>query len=179
MRKLNTEEISRLSSEEYENIDKIPITVILNDIRSHHNTGAIFRTCDAFACKSVYLCGITGKPPHRDIHKTALGATETVDWKYFENAIDAIKELKYDGYTIISLEIAEGSIPIDKFEPKTGEKIAMVLGNEVNGVEQNIIEISDHCLEIPQYGTKHSLNVSVSGGIALWYISEKIRNLNK
>jgi len=176
MRKLNIEEIGRLDPDEYKKIDKIPITVVLNDIRSHHNTGAIFRTCDAFACEAVYLCGITGTPPHRDIHKTALGATETVEWKYFENALDAVNELKNKDYKIISLEIAEGSIHIDNFNPANEERVALILGNEVNGVDQKIIDISDYCLEIPQYGTKHSLNVSVSGGIALWTISKKLRN---
>ncbi len=175
MRKLPIEEIGRLSTEEYKQIKKLEVIVVLDDIRSHHNTGAIFRTCDAFACKAVYLCGITGTPPHRDIHKTALGATETVDWKYFNSAIEAVKELKSDGYKIIVLEIAEGSMKISDYNPHTSDKIAVILGNEVNGVQQKILDICDYCLEIPQYGTKHSLNVSVSGGIAIWEICKKIR----
>lgn len=175
MRKLPISEIPRLSNEEFKNTDKLNLVVVLDNIRSHHNTGAVFRTCDAFACEAVYICGITGKPPHRDIHKTALGATETVDWKYFENTLDAIQELKKNGYKIMSLEIAEGSTQIDSVKIDSSDKIALVLGNEVKGVEQDIINISDNCLEIPQYGTKHSLNVSVSGGIAIWTITKKMR----
>lgn len=175
MRKLPISEIPRLSNEEFKNTDKLNLVVVLDNIRSHHNTGAVFRTCDAFACEAVYICGITGKPPHRDIHKTALGATETVDWKYFENTLDAVQELKANGYKIMSLEIAEGSTQIDSIKIDSSDKIALVLGNEVKGVEQDIINISDNCLEIPQYGTKHSLNVSVSGGIAIWTITKKMR----
>lgn len=175
MRKLPISEIPRLSVSEYKDTNKLKLIVVLDNIRSHHNTGAIFRTCDAFACEAVYLCGITGKPPHRDIHKTALGATETVNWEYFNSSIDAIKHLKNQGYKIMSLEIAEGSTEIDKAEILENDKIALVLGNEVKGVEQDIINISDYCLEIPQYGTKHSLNVSVSGGIALWTITKLMR----
>ncbi|MDD3858713.1 MAG: RNA methyltransferase [Bacteroidales bacterium] len=175
MRKLPINEIGRISPEEYKIIPKLDLIVVLDNIRSHHNTGAIFRTCDAFACKAVYLCGITGTPPHRDIHKTALGATETVDWRYFDSAIDTVRKLKSEGYIIIVLEIAEGSINISDFSPSLSEKYALILGNEVNGVQQEIIDICDLCLEIPQYGTKHSLNVSVSGGIAIWEICKKIR----
>ena len=175
MRKLETNEIKRLKPDEFKNIDKIPLIVVLNNIRSHHNTGAIFRTCDAFACEAVYLCGITGIPPHRDIHKTALGATETVHWEYFENTTDAIHKLKNNDYSIVALEIADNSIMIDNYIPLTNEKIALVLGNEVNGIDQEILDISDHCIEIPQYGTKHSLNVSVSGGIGIWEIVKKLK----
>ncbi|MDD4149066.1 MAG: RNA methyltransferase [Bacteroidales bacterium] len=175
MRKLPIDEIPRLSIEEFELTKKIPLIVVLDNIRSHHNIGAIFRTCDAFACEAVYLCGITGKPPHRDIHKTALGATETVKWKYFNNTIEAVLELKSENFKIVPLEIAEGSIQINGFSVAQGEKIALVLGNEVKGVEQKIIDIADACIEIPQYGTKHSLNVSVSGGIAIWDLCMKMR----
>jgi tRNA G18 (ribose-2'-O)-methylase SpoU len=175
MRKLPISEIGRLSPDEYKQIPKLDLIVVLDNIRSHHNTGAIFRTCDAFACKAVFLCGITGTPPHRDIHKTALGATETVDWQYFESAIDVAKKLKSEGYVIIVLEIAEGSINISDFTPSSNQKYALFLGNEVNGVQQEILDICDYCIEIPQYGTKHSLNVSVSGGIAIWEICKKIR----
>ncbi len=178
MRKLPINEIPRLSNQDFEKIEKTPLIVVLDNIRSHHNTGAVFRTCDAFACEAVYLCGITGTPPHRDIHKTALGATDTVKWEYHKNAIEAVKKLKDDGYTIVSLEIAEGSVQIDDYQPSKGQKTALILGNEVKGVDQSIIDISDFCLEIPQYGTKHSLNVSVSGGIAIWDLSRKINNLN-
>jgi tRNA G18 (ribose-2'-O)-methylase SpoU len=175
MRKLPIDEIGRLSPEDYKVKNKLPVIAVLDDIRSHHNTGAIFRTCDAFACEAVYLCGITGCPPHRDIQKTALGATETVDWRYYENILDAIKELKSNNYKIIVLEIAEGSVDIRDFAPTTSEKVALILGNEVNGVAQEIIDICDYCIEIPQYGTKHSLNVSVSGGIALWEICKRLQ----
>lgn len=175
MRKLPIEEIGRVSAEEFQNVDKLPVIVVLDDIRSHHNTGAVFRTMDAFACEAVYLCGITGTPPHRDIQKTALGATETVPWLYFESALQTVQDLKNKGYKIIALEIAEGSTDIRNFLTSFDDKIALVLGNEVNGVDQQIIDICDVCLEIPQYGTKHSLNVSVSAGIALWEICKGMR----
>jgi len=174
MRKLLTNEMGRLSIEEFKVTRKTPLVVILDNVRSHHNVGAIFRTCDAFACKRLLLCGITGTPPHRDIQKTALGATESVEWSYYENTADAIAELKASGYKIVALEIAEGSIPIDSFEAKEGEKYALVLGNEVDGIDDCVMDNVDMCLEIPQYGTKHSLNVSVSGGIAIWEITKKI-----
>jgi tRNA G18 (ribose-2'-O)-methylase SpoU len=175
-RKLSIHEMGRLSPEEYKNQKKIPLICILEDIRSHHNTGSVFRTCDAFACEAVYLCGITGTPPHRDIHKTALGATETVEWKYYQNSIDAVTELKNSGYKIVLLEIAEGSTLIDEFVVNPYDKIALVLGNEVNGISDALFDLADDCVEIPQYGTKHSLYVSVSAGIAIWTISKKYRN---
>ena len=176
MRKLPIEEIGRVSAEEFRSVDKLSVIAVLDDIRSHHNTGAVFRTMDAFACEAVYLCGITGTPPHRDIQKTALGATETVPWQYFESALKAVQNLKDNGYKIIALEIAQGSTDIRNFKVSADEKIALVLGNEVNGVDQQIIDICDVCLEIPQYGTKHSLNVSVSAGIALWEICKGMRS---
>lgn len=175
MRKLPIEEIGRVSAEEFEHVDKLPLIIVLDDIRSHHNTGAVFRTMDAFACEAVYLCGITGTPPHRDIHKTALGATETVPWQYFESALQVVDNLKQKGYKIIALEIAEGSTDIRQYKASFGDKIALVIGNEVNGVDQRIIDVCDVCIEIPQYGTKHSLNVSVSAGIALWEICKGMR----
>lgn len=176
MRKLPINEIPRLSNQEFKQLKKTPLVIVLDNIRSHHNTGAVFRTCDAFACEEIYLCGITGTPPHRDIHKTALGATDTVKWQYHESALETVTKLKLDGYTIVSLEIAEGSVSIEDYKPESGQKIALILGNEVKGVNQSIIDISDICLEIPQFGTKHSLNVSVSGGIAIWDLSMKIRD---
>ncbi len=174
IRKLPIHEIGRISPQEFAIKEKLPLIVVLNDIRSHHNTGAIFRTMDAFAGKAVYLCGITGKPPHRDIQKTALGASETVNWKYFNSALEAVKELKHENYKIIALEIAQGSIDIQNFKIDNTDKIALILGNEVNGIDQDILDICDFCIEIPQYGTKHSLNVSVSGGIAIWEICKKL-----
>ena len=159
MKKLLMSEMGRLSVEQFKSAKKNPLVVVLDNVRSHHNVGAVFRTCDAFACERMLLCGITGTPPHRDIQKTALGATESVEWKYYENTMDAITELKSDGYKIVALEIAEGSIPVDSFVADEGEKYALVLGNEVDGVDDTVMELADICLEIPQFGTKHSLNV--------------------
>ena len=178
MRKLETTEIKRLSIEEIKEIKKLPIIVILNDVRSLHNIGAIFRTCDAFLCESIFLCGITGTPPNREIHKTALGATETVEWKYFNNIFEALNILTSENYKLVSLEIAENSINIENFKLNTKEeKIALIVGNEMNGIDQDVLNICNTCIEIPQFGTKHSLNVSVSTGIALWKISTEMRNL--
>ena len=178
MKKLLMSEMGRLSVEQFKSARKNPLVVVLDNVRSHHNVGAVFRTCDAFVCERLLLCGITGTPPHRDIQKTALGATESVEWKYYENTIDAIAELKSSGYKIVALEIAEGSIPVDSFAADEGVKYALVLGNEVDGVDDVVMELADICLEIPQFGTKHSLNVSVSGGIAIWEMCKKImRNL--
>lgn len=174
-RKLGINEMGRLSPDEFKKVEKIPLICVLEDIRSHHNTGSVFRTCDAFACEAVYLCGITGVPPHREIQKTALGATETVEWKYFQNSLDAVKELKSKGYKIVVLEIAEGSLDIDDFELHNVDKVGLILGNEVHGVSDDVMKLADYCLEIPQYGTKHSLNVSVSAGIALWTLTKKFR----
>ena len=174
MKKLTMSEMGRLSVEEFKSSKKNPLVVVLDNVRSHHNVGAVFRTCDAFACERLLLCGITGTPPHRDIQKTALGATESVEWKYYENTMEAVSELKASGYKIVVLEIAEGSIPVDSFSAVDGEKYALVLGNEVEGVDDAIMNLADICLEIPQFGTKHSLNVSVSGGIAIWEIVKKL-----
>lgn len=175
MRKLETVEINRLSVDEYKKTDKIPLLVVLNDIRSFHNVGAIFRTCDAFACEKVFLCGITGTPPHREIYKTALGATETVEWHYYENIMDILNILKKDNYKLIALEIAENSVSIDDFHNLSKDKLALIVGNEVTGIDQSVLDICDYCIEIPQFGTKHSLNVSVSCGIALWKLSNDFR----
>lgn len=169
--------MGRLSVEQFKSAKKNPLVVVLDNVRSHHNVGAVFRTCDVFACERLLLCGITGTPPHRDIQKTALGATESVEWKYYENTMDAISELKASGYKIVALEIAEGSIQVDSFSTIDGEKYALVLGNEVEGVDDAVMKLADICLEIPQFGTKHSLNVSVSGGIAIWEMTKKIMNL--
>ncbi len=174
MRKLNINEIKRKSKEDFKEAPKTPIIVVLDNIRSNHNTGAIFRTCDAFICEEIYLCGITGTPPHREIQKTALGATETVKWTYFKDPLEAVKKLKQEGYTIISIEIAEGSTPINQYSPPKGQKTAIIFGNEVYGVSQDVIDASDLTLEIPQFGTKHSLNVSVSAGIVIFNMYNKI-----
>lgn len=156
---------------------KIPVVVILDNIRSMNNIGSVFRTSDAFRIKLILLCGITAVPPNKEIHKTALGATESVDWKYFERTIDALKECKKRGYTICSVEQTEGSIMLESFKVGKSEKYALVFGHEIRGVGQEVVDISDHCIEIPQYGTKHSLNISVSAGIVIWEFFRKLQNV--
>jgi len=177
MKKLKNSELNRLNIDSYKDADKNPIVLVLDNIRSLNNIGSIFRTADAFRIKAIYLCGITAQPPHREIHKTALGATDSVDWKYFKTTTEAVEELKNDGYEIISLEQADESIMLNNFSPKSGTAYAIVLGNEVKGVDQNIIDLSDYCIEIPQFGTKHSFNVTVSNGIIIWDILLKMNRL--
>jgi tRNA G18 (ribose-2'-O)-methylase SpoU len=167
-RKLKTKDLHRLEKEEFKKMEKFPVIVILDSIRSLHNVGSIFRSCDALKIKKVLLCGLTACPPHKDIHKTALGATETVDWEYYENVLDAVNSCKRDGYQIISAEQAEETILLQDLNTKSHDKMAFVFGNEVFGVNQDVISESDFVLEIPQFGTKHSFNVSVSAGIILW-----------
>lgn len=174
MRKLKITELNRISVEEFKKADKLPLIVVLDEIRSFHNVGSVFRTSDAFRLESIYLCGITGTPPHPDIHKTALGAEDTVDWKYYKNTLDAVKELKANGYTVYSIEQAEGSIMLDELVLDKDRKYAIVMGNEVKGVKQEVIDNSNGCIEIPQYGTKHSLNVSVTTGIMIWDFFKKL-----
>lgn len=171
--KLSLSDLNRLSVEEYKQVKKLPIVIVLDNIRSMSNIGSIFRTSDAFKIESVFLCGITSQPPHREIRKTALGATESVPWKYFKNTLDAIQELKTNKYAIISIEQVENSTMLQNFKTKKNQKIALIMGNEVNGVEQRIIDISDECVEIPQYGTKHSLNVSISTSLVIWHLFQK------
>jgi len=177
MKKLKNSELNRLNIDSYKNAEKNPIVLVLDNIRSLNNIGSIFRTADAFRIKAIYLCGITAQPPHREIHKTALGATDSVNWKYFKTTIEAVEELKNDGCKIISLEQADESIMLNDFSPKSDTSYAIVLGNEVKGVEQNIIDLSDYCVEIPQFGTKHSFNVTVSNGIMIWDILLKMKRL--
>ena len=177
MRKLLNSELKRKSVEEFKNTAKMPITVILDNIRSMNNIGSVFRTSDAFMIEKILLCGITAKPPHNDIRKTALGATESVDWDYYKQTEDAIKHLKSEEYTIISIEQAEGSIMLQDFKTETDKKYALIFGNEVKGIQQHIVNNSDYCIEIPQEGTKHSLNISVSAGVVLWDFFKKL-NLN-
>lgn len=167
MRKLSMDQLGRMSVDEFKQADKTSVIVVLDNIRSMHNVGSIFRTADAFLLEAIFLCGYTPQPPHRDIHKTALGATETVDWIYFENTVDSIHELKNRGYKILAIEQVEGSVSLEKFT-SPNEKIAVVLGNEVEGVDVDVLKLCDGCIEIPQLGTKHSLNVSIAGGIVLW-----------
>jgi tRNA G18 (ribose-2'-O)-methylase SpoU len=168
MRKLLNSELGRKTIEEFRNSEKSPFIIVLDNVRSQQNVGSIFRTADAFLAESIYLCGITGQPPAREIQKTALGATETVSWKYFSNTTDAIDELKSAGYRIVAVEQAEGSIELQDYRVNRGTRYALVFGHEVNGVSEEVIEMCDECIEIPQFGTKHSFNIAVSAGIVLW-----------
>lgn len=167
------EELQRLSTDEFKSTEKTPIVVILENVRSMHNVGSVFRTADAFLIEKICLCGYTPRPPHRDIHKTALGATETVAWEGFEDASSAIQSLKIDGYTVFAVEQTHNSISLDSCNFATNEKLALVLGNEAEGVEESTIALCDGCIEIPQRGSKHSLNVSVAAGIVLWELSSR------
>ncbi len=155
----------------------MPLVVVLDNIRSCNNTGSVFRTCDALLIGKIYLCGITATPPNKEIHKTALDAEKTVDWEYFENTEDVVNLLKNEGYLVYAVEQVENSIPLPDFNPEMDARIAFVFGNEVKGVQQNIVNICDAAVEIPQYGTKHSFNVSVSAGIVLWDVFKKMKKL--
>ncbi|MDR2086780.1 MAG: RNA methyltransferase [Dysgonamonadaceae bacterium] len=174
MRKLKITELNRLSPEEFKKAAKIPLVVILDNVRSLHNVGSVFRTSDAFLLEAVYLCGITATPPHAEIHKTALGAENSVEWRYFENTSDAVEELKQRGYEIIAVEQAENSVAADKFS-SGNEKRAVILGNEVKGIDQKVMNQCDSCIEIPQFGAKHSLNVSIAAGIIIWEMFKSYR----
>ncbi len=174
MRKLKNEELDRKSVEEYRSGKKLPLVVVLDDVRSMHNIGSVFRTSDAFLVEKILLCGITAQPPHREITKTALGATDSVEWKYYSTVLEAVNELKNQGYKILCIEQAEGSIELAEFIPQEKTKYAVVFGNEVNGVSQSAIDSCNYCLEIPQFGTKHSFNISVTAGIVLYDLSKKI-----
>ncbi|MGQ8338726.1 RNA methyltransferase [Sunxiuqinia sp. A32] len=178
MRKLRTHELGRISADEYKTTTKNPVVVVLDNIRSCNNIGSFFRTSDALLLEAIHLCGITATPPNKEIHKTALDAEKSVDWKYFEQTEDSLADLKEKGYKIFAIEQVENSIMLPDFQPKENEKLALVFGNEVKGVQQKIIDLCDGAIEIPQYGTKHSFNVSVSAGIVLWDIFNKIRNGN-
>ena len=174
LRKLKITEMNRLTVEEFKEAKKIPLVVVLDDVRSLHNIGAVFRTSDAFLVDCIYLCGITATPPHPEMHKTALGAEYTVDWKYFQHTEDAVNELRTMGYTLFAIEQCEGSILLDKLVLEPDKKYAVVLGNEVKGVKQEVVNLCDGCIEIPQFGTKHSLNVSVTAGIIIWEFACKL-----
>ncbi len=178
MKKLATEEIIRLSVSDFKEATKIPLVIVLDNIRSQHNIGSVFRTADAFRVEAVHLCGITAMPPNREIHKTALGSTESVNWKYYAATGDSIRELKEAGYTIVAVEQASGSIMIQKYKPEPFKKYALVFGNEVHGIEDDIMNSSDLCLEIPQAGTKHSLNIAVSAGILIWEFFKEMNGLS-
>ena len=168
MRKLLNEELDRLSVDAFKKVDKIPFLVVLDNVRSLHNIGSVFRTADAFRLEGVYLCGITATPPHREIHKTALGATESVHWEYREKTTDAVRELKEKGFLIYVVEQAEGAVLLDQIQLQGNQKYALIFGHEIRGVDQRVVDMSDACIEIPQFGTKHSLNVSVAAGIVIW-----------
>lgn len=174
MKKLETEEILRLSAEEFRKTTKIPLIVILDNVRSLHNVGSVFRTADAYRISEIILCGITAKPPHPEIHKSALGAEFSVAWRYCNDTITAVTELKHNGYKILAAEQATDSTLLQDFTVTDNEKYAIVLGNEVKGVQQEVIDISDGCIELPQYGTKHSLNVSVTAGIIIWEFAKQM-----
>ena len=175
MRKMLNEELPRLSKEEFKEQSKTPVVIVLDNVRSHLNVGSVFRTADAFLIEAIYLCGITGTPPHRDIHKTALGATDSVAWKHFATTAEAIEALKKDGFKIVAIEQADNATMLDEFVPAKGEKYSVVFGNEVEGVEQEVVSASDLVIEIPQYGTKHSLNIAVSVGVVVWDLVCKMR----
>lgn len=174
MRKLKLDELNRASVDEFKVQQKLPVAVVLDNVRSMHNVGSLFRTCDGFAVEQVCLCGITGQPPHREIEKTALGATQSVNWNYFADPLRAVERLRKDGYHIIAVEQAEKSIMLNEFEPASDAKYALIFGNEVNGVSDEVMKVIDTCIEIPQFGTKHSFNIVVSAGIVLWDFYTKL-----
>jgi tRNA G18 (ribose-2'-O)-methylase SpoU len=178
MRKLKNEELERLNISEFKNAEKSPIIIILDNIRSLNNIGSVFRTSDAFLIEKIYLCGITAQPPHNDIRKTALGSTETVDWEYHEHTQDVIEILKANNVTICSIEQAEDATMLNDFTPEKNTTYAFVFGNEVKGVQQEVVDRSDVVIEIPQYGTKHSLNISVSAGVVIWDVFSKLKRPN-
>lgn len=179
MRKLSMEELGRKSVEEFRRSEKLPVVVVLENIRSAYNVGSVFRTSDAFLVTAIYITGYSAKPPHKEVKKTALGAEETVDWKHFKNATEAIEELRGLGYSIFAVEQAEQSIPLQEATERTREKIALVFGNEVTGVEQSTIHLCDGCIEIPQLGMKHSLNIATAAGVVLWeYVRQVVGKTN-
>jgi len=174
MRKLKNSELDRLSVDDFKSVTKTPLIIILDNIRSLNNIGSVFRTSDAFLIEKIYLCGITATPPHKDIHKTALGSTDTVDWEYVENTMDLVKKLKAENVKICSIEQAENATMLNEFKPEENTTYALIFGNEVKGVSQNVVNASDVVIEIPQYGTKHSLNISVSAGVVIWDVFSKL-----
>lgn len=180
MRKLKITEMGRMNAAEFKASEKMPLVVVLDDVRSMYNVGSVFRTADAFRVEAIYLCGITACPPHPEIHKTALGAEDTVAWRHFATALEAVQQLKEQGYTVFSTEQCEGSTMLQALElgiassPEASPRYAIVLGNEVKGVHQEVVDASDGCIEIPQFGTKHSLNVSTTAGIVIWEFAKQL-----
>ena len=179
MRKLKITELNRMTVDEFKKANKLPLVVILDEVRSLYNVGSVFRSSDAFRVNCIYLCGITATPPNTEIHKTALGAEDAVDWIYKKNTIDAVKELRDEGYVILSIEQVEGSTMLNNFSLDKNKKYAVIFGNEVKGVQQEVVNVSDDCIEILQYGTKHSLNISVTAGIVLWEFAQQQIALNE
>lgn len=175
MRKLSITELHRISAEEFKQAEKLPLVVVLDNVRSLHNIGSVFRTADAFRIECICLCGITACPPHPEMHKTALGAEFTVDWRYVENTVEAVDDLRAAGYVVYAVEQVEGSTMLDSLRLDPSKRYAVVLGNEVKGVQQEVVDHCDGCIEIPQYGTKHSLNVSVTAGIVMWDLFKQLR----
>lgn len=173
-RKLKITEMNRISVQQFHEIEKIPLVVVLDHVRSLYNVGSVFRTSDAFRVNEVVLCGITATPPHTEIHKTALGAEESVSWRYFKDTMEAAQSLRSEGYTLLAIEQCEGSMMLNDFQPDKTKKYAVILGNEVKGVQQSVIDSCDGCLEIPQFGTKHSMNVSVTAGIIIWHFAQRL-----
>ncbi len=174
--KTANDDLGRLDESSYKSAEKMPVYVILDNVRSAQNIGSFFRTMDAFRCAKLLICGICAKPPHREINKTALGATETVDWEYFEHTKDAVLSLKEEGVKVYAVEQATNSISLDEWESEQSDKVGVVFGNEVMGVSQDVIDLCDGCIEIPQFGTKHSLNIAVCGGITLWHLGSSFRS---
>jgi len=175
MRKLKLDELNRVDLEEFKSQEKLPVVVVLDNVRSMHNVGSVFRTADGFSIEKVVLCGITAQPPHREIEKTALGATQSVDWVHFEDTLTAVESLRENGYQIIAIEQAENSTMLNTFKPDVTAKYALIFGNEVNGVSDEAMQKIDECIEIPQFGTKHSFNIVISAGIVLWDFFAKLR----
>ena len=168
------DELPRKNRTEFQEARKLPVVLLMENIRSMHNVGSVFRTADAFLTEAIYLCGYTPRPPHRDIHKTALGATETVSWKYTDSSVEAVVSLKSEGYRIVGVEQVAGSIPLQEFRLAPEEKIVLIFGNEVDGVSEEVLKYCDSCIEIPQFGMKHSLNVSVAAGMVLWELVRSV-----
>ena len=177
MKKLSMDELGRVSTEEFKEQEKTPVVVVLDNVRSMYNVGSLFRTCDGFAVEALYLCGITACPPHKEISKTALGATESVCWKHFDSTVEAVNDLKAQGYTVLAVEQVDTSTLLQDYEPPADGRIAIVLGNEVFGVDDDVLDLCDGALEIPQAGTKHSFNVSVAGAIVIWELFRKLTQL--
>jgi len=176
MRKITNQELHRPSVDEFAAMKKMPVAVVLDNVRSLQNVGSFFRTCDAFAVESLSLCGITATPPNRDIHKTALGAELSVPWRYWPTTSECIGSLRRDGWTVVAVEQVEGAAMLDAFCPEPGRRYALIFGNEVEGVAQEVVDLCHGALEIPQFGVKHSINVAVSGGVVLWRFFEKLKN---